>query len=296
MNNKLPARNAVLLFSAAVIWGTAFVAQSVSMDYMGPFTFNALRYLIGAAVLVPFVLMRMRSGRSGNSRATGKRTVFAGVSCGFFLFAASMFQQTGIMTTDIGKAGFLTAMYIVLVPVFSFFFTGKTSLRLWISVVLACAGLYFLSISGSWNLERGDILLLICALLFSLHILCIDHFSDVDGVTLSCLQFLTAGLLALAGSFLIEGADFSLRGGGLASVLYAGVMSCGVAYTFQVLGQRGADPSLASLILSLESVISVIAGFLFLHQSLTAREVLGCVLMFCAIILVQLPMRSAKTG
>ncbi len=284
---RLPAKNAILLFLAALIWGTAFVAQSVGMDYVGPFTFNACRYVIGSAVLFPLILLGKR--RTGG-KLISRDDLRAGAACGFFLAVASNLQQAGIMTTDVGKAGFLTAMYIVIVPVLHFFLTRRSSLRLWISAAIAAAGLYFLSISGSWSLETGDILLILCAFMFSLHILCIDHFSGTsDGVTVSCLQFLTAAVLSWAGALLTETVLWdTIRQAGPA-ILYAGVFSCGVAYTLQIIGQKGADPGPASLILSLESVVSVAAGFLFLGQALTVRELLGCALMFLAIVLVQLP-------
>ena len=284
---RLPAKNAILLFLAALIWGTAFVAQSVGLDYVGPFTFNACRYVIGSAVLFPLILLGKR--RTGG-KLISRDDLRAGAACGFFLAVASNLQQAGIMTTDVGKAGFLTAMYIVIVPVLHFFLTRRSSLRLWISAAIAAAGLYFLSISGSWSLETGDILLILCAFMFSLHILCIDHFSGTsDGVTVSCLQFQTAAVLSWAGALLTETVLWdTIRQAGPA-ILYAGVFSCGVAYTLQIIGQKGADPGPASLILSLESVVSVAAGFLFLGQALTVRELLGCALMFLAIMLVQLP-------
>ena len=284
---RLPAKNAILLFLAALIWGTAFVAQSVGMDYVGPFTFNACRYVIGSAVLFPLILLGKR--RTGG-KLISRDDLRAGMACGFFLAVASNLQQAGIMTTDVGKAGFLTAMYIVIVPVLHFFLTRRSSLRLWISAAIAAAGLYFLSISGSWSLETGDILLILCAFVFSLHILCIDHFSGTsDGVTVSCLQFLTAAVLSWAGALLTETVLWdTIRQAGPA-ILYAGVFSCGVAYTLQIIGQKGADPGPASLILSLESVVSVAAGFFLLGQALTVRELLGCALMFLAIMLVQLP-------
>ena len=284
---RLPAKNAILLFLAALIWGTAFVAQSVGMDYVGPFTFNACRYVIGSAVLFPLILLGKR--RTGG-KLISRDDLRAGMACGFFLAVASNLQQAGIMTTDVGKAGFLTAMYIVIVPVLHFFLTRRSSLRLWISAAIAAAGLYFLSISGSWTLETGDILLILCAFVFSLHILCIDHFSGTsDGVTVSCLQFLTAAVLSWAGALLTETVLWdTIRQAGPA-ILYAGVFSCGVAYTLQIIGQKGADPGPASLILSLESVVSVAAGFFLLGQALTVRELLGCALMFLAIMLVQLP-------
>ena len=237
---RLPAKNAVFLFLAALIWGTAFVAQSVGMDYVGPFTFNACRYVIGSAVLLPLVLLRKRRAGTG---IFSRNDLRAGAACGFFLAVASNLQQAGIMTTDVGKAGFLTAMYIVIVPVLHFFLTRRSSLRLWISAAIAAAGLYFLSISGSWTLETGDILLILCAFVFSLHILCIDHFSGTsDGVTVSCLQFLTAAVLSWAGALLTETVLWdTIRQAGPA-ILYAGVFSCGVAYTLQIIGQKGADP------------------------------------------------------
>jgi drug/metabolite transporter (DMT)-like permease len=243
--------------------------------------------VIGSAVLLPLVLLRKRRAGTG---IFSRNDLRAGAACGFFLAVASNLQQAGIMTTDVGKAGFLTAMYIVIVPVLHFFLTRRSSLRLWISAAIAAAGLYFLSISGSWTLETGDILLILCAFVFSLHILCIDHFSGTsDGVTVSCLQFLTAAVLSWAGALLTETVLWdTIRQAGPA-ILYAGVFSCGVAYTLQIIGQKGADPGPASLILSLESVVSVAAGFLYLGQALTARELLGCALMFAAIVLVQLP-------
>ena len=220
---RLPAKNAILLFLAALIWGTAFVAQSVGMDYVGPFTFNACRYVIGSAVLFPLILLGKR--RTGG-KLISRDDLRAGAACGFFLAVASNLQQAGIMTTDVGKAGFLTAMYIVIVPVLHFFLTRRSSLRLWISAAIAAAGLYFLSISGSWSLETGDILLILCAFVFSLHILCIDHFSGTsDGVTVSCLQFLTAAVLSWAGNLLTETVMWdTIREAG-PDILYSGCRS-----------------------------------------------------------------------
>lgn len=303
MNRKMPLKNALILLTAATIWGTAFVAQSVGMDYMGPFTFNGLRYYLGALVLVPAIVLRRAAekrafeqrakhpaGIDGESPGPSvKRILTGGCLCGFFLCVASNLQQFAIISVDVGKAGFLTAMYIVIVPVLAFFVTRRTSLRLWISVALACAGLYFLSISGGMRLETGDLALIGCAAVFSLHIMCIDRFGDVDGVVLSCLQFLVAGTLSMLAALLRETVSPAALAAGWFPVVYAGIFSCGIAYTFQIIGQKGVDPAIASLILSLESVVSVLAGFLLLGQALSARELLGCVLMFAAIILVQLP-------
>jgi len=314
---KIPLKNGLILLTAATIWGTAFVAQSVGMDYMGPLTFNGLRYFLGAAVLCPFLLLKRRrdpepvsaegvlpgTGETGTRarkiRAAGiadrtriHRALKGGFFCGLFLCLASNLQQFAILSVDVGKAGFLTAMYIVIVPVLAFFLTGRTSLRLWISVALAAAGLYFLSISGGMRLQAGDLALICCAFVFSLHIMCIDRFSDVDGVALSCLQFIVAGLLSMGAALIWETVTFSSVRAGWFPLVYAGIFSCGIAYTFQILGQKGVDPAVASLILSLESVVSVLAGFVLLGQALSARELLGCVLMFAAIVLVQLPEKS----
>lgn len=292
---KMPLKNCLILLAAATIWGTAFVAQSVGMDYMGPFTFNGIRYFPGAAVLLPFILTnRKRPGGSGTKPEDGgklfsRRALTAGALCGVFLCVASNLQQYAMISADVGKAGFLTAMYIVIVPVLSFFVTKKTSLRLWVCVLLAGAGLYFLSISGSLRLEREDLALIACAFVFSLHIMCISRFPDVDGVVLSFIQFIVAGALSLSAAFLTEDISLSAVASGWFPLLYAGVFSCGIAYTFQIIGQKGVDPSASSLILSLESVVSVLAGFLILGQALSARELLGCALMFTAIIIVQLP-------
>ncbi len=294
---KLPVRNALILFLAASIWGTAFVAQRLGMDYVGPFTFNAARYLAGGLVLVPVILFRRQVLHVRAFRPS--RNLQAGIFCGLFLFAASSLQQAALLTTDVGKAGFLTAMYIILVPVFHFFMGRPSGIRLWISVAIAAAGLYFLSVQGGFYLERGDLLLILCAGVFSLHILCVDHFSpDTDPVIISSLQFFTAAALSLAFALPLEEIGLPALAGAAWPILYAGIFSCGVAYTCQIIGQKGADPSYASLILSLESVISVLSGFLILGQALTARELLGCGLMFLAILLVQLPegKREAEAG
>ena len=292
---KMPLKNGLILFVAAAIWGTAFVAQSVGMDYMGPFTFNGLRYFLGALVLVPAMLVRRSVRVTREGGVSTNRMLTGGFFCGLFLCIASNLQQFAIISVDVGKAGFLTAMYIVIVPVLAFFVTGKTSLRLWISVALASAGLYFLSISGGMRLEKGDLALVACAFVFSLHIMCIDRFGDIDGVLLSFMQFVVAGALSMAAALARETITPGLLARGWFPVVYAGVFSCGVAYTFQIIGQKDVDPAIASLILSLESVVSVLAGFLILGQSLSARELTGCVLMFAAIILVQLTERHSFT-
>lgn len=297
--NRFVIRQSLLLLLTATIWGVAFVSQSVGMDYVGPFTFNAVRSLIGAAVLVPCIalLKKMQRGEKGqeevHKKEDKKTLLLGGICCGVILAVASSLQQFGLLYTTVGKAGFITAMYIVLVPILGIFAGKKVGLRIGISVVTAVAGLYLLCMTESLRLEAGDILVLLCAVVFSFHIIVIDHFSPlVDGVKMSCIQFLTCGILCSVCMFLFEEPKLSMILAAWKPVLYAGVMSCGVAYTLQIVGQKGMNPTVASLIMSLESVISVLAGFVLLHEVLSRRELFGCVLMFAAIILAQLPDRK----
>lgn len=273
-----------LLMLAALIWGTAFVAQSVGMDYVGPFTFNAARFLIGGAVLIPVLLGR--AGALENRRAG----IFGGICCGAALFAGSSLQQIGIAQTTVGKAGFITALYMVLVPLLEMLFGKKPGRVVWISVAAATLGMYLLCVTEGFSIGTGDLYVLGCAVCFAVHILVIDHFSPkADGVFLSCVQFFTAGVLASACALTLETPRLPQLTAAWAPVLYAGVLSCGVAYTLQVVAQRHTDPVLASMILSLESVFSVLAGWALLGEVLSARELAGCLLVFAAIVLVQLP-------
>lgn len=291
-------KNNVLLVLTALIWGCAFVAQSVGMDYVGPFTFNAVRCLIGAAVLIPVILFMDKSARKSGltdeemkSRRGDRKTLFTGgICCGLALGIASSLQQWGILFTTVGKAGFITAMYIVLVPVFGIFIGKKVRPVIWFCVALAAAGLYFLCMNETFRLNTGDFLVILCAVCFSVHILVIDHFSPkVDGVRLSAIQFLVAGIVCGIPMLIWECPELPGILAAWMPLLYAGVMSCGVAYTLQIIAQKNVDPTVASLLLSLESVFSVLAGWMILHQSLSIRELFGCVLMFGAIILAQLP-------
>lgn len=296
--NRLQVRNSLVLLLTAVIWGVAFVAQSVGMEYVGPFTFNCVRFLIGGMVLLPCMalLKKISPSKEGEKEdRTGKRkTLFiGGVCCGLALCIASCLQQLGIQYTTVGKAGFITAFYIIIVPILGLFFHRKCGVTVWIGVVFALAGLYFLCITENLTIGRGDFLVFLCALCFSAHILVIDHFSPlVDGVAMSCIQFFVSGLLCAVPMFLFEKPDASHLLQAWQPILYAGVLSCGVAYTLQIIGQKGMNPTVASLILSLESVVSVLAGLLILHQQLSGREILGCALMFAAILLAQLPQKD----
>ncbi len=292
---KMPAKNALQLFLCAFIWGTAFVAQSVGMDYMGPFTFNGIRTLLGALVLFPIVLFRF-SGRRKDGFSF-KRTVLSGMVIGVVLCAASSLQQMALQTTEVGKAGFITAMYIIIVPVISFILTRKSSLRVWCCAGIALVGMYLLCMSGqeSASFTGGDLELLFCAFLFSLHIILVEKLgAKADGIELSFVQFLTAGVVGTVCAFLFEQPSLAGLQAGMVPILYSGVMSCGIAYTLQIVGQKGADPTIASLIMSLESVISLLAGWVILGQALSVRELIGCGLMFFAIILVQLPEKSKQ--
>lgn len=304
--NKYTLRQSMLLLLTATIWGVAFVAQSVGMDYVGPFTFNTVRSLLGGIVLIPCIVLLKRidvgskdtagaaEHASGDPAGQRKVLLTGGVACGVLLCIASNLQQFGIMYTSVGKSGFITAMYIVLVPVLGIFLKKKAGIKIWCSVAIAVGGLYLLCMTDSgFSIQKGDLLLLLGAVIFSFHILTIDYFSPkVDGVKMSCIQFFTCGILSMVGMFLFEQPQIGAILQAWMPIVYAGVLSCGVAYTLQIVGQKGMNPTVASLILSMESVISVIAGWLILHQKLSGRELLGCVLMFAAIILVQLPERE----
>lgn len=309
--NKFIVRQSCLLFLTALIWGVAFVAQSVGMDYVEPFTFNAVRSTIGGIVLIPCigVLSIWKKNKQkpeeqpiGNMGAATelpgrdkqqKDLILGGITCGILLFIASNFQQFGIQYTTAGKAGFITALYIIIVPVLGIFLHRKTGVKTWLGVAAAMFGLYLLCIQENFRLGKGDGLVLVCAFTFSFHILVIDYFSPkVDGVKMSCIQFFVCGILSAVCMILFEKPQLSQILSAWMPILYAGVMSCGVAYTLQIVGQEGMNPTVASLILSMESVVSVLAGWILLHETLSARELTGCLFMFAAIILAQLPQRQ----
>ena len=284
-------KNNILLVLTALIWGCAFVAQSVGMDYVGPFTFNMARFLIGAIVLLPVIWFMDRQRKTGAEKGAGQKTlIIGGICCGIALAVASTLQQWGILFTTVGKAGFITAMYIVIVPLLGIFIGKKVRPLIIGCVAIAVVGFYFLCMTESLCLGLGDFLVLLCAIAFSIHILVIDHFSPkVDGVKMSAIQFLTAAIISAVPTLLWEQPVFTEILQAWQPVLYAGVMSCGVAYTLQIIAQKNADPTVASLLLSLESVFSVLAGWVLLGQELSLKELFGCVLIFCAIILAQLP-------
>jgi len=294
---KISTKSFLLLLLTAVIWGTAFVAQSAGTDYAGPFTFNAVRSAMGGLVLIPCIYFLDRGKKKRGEQVVSDRKALlkGGVLCGVVLFIASNLQQIGIQYTTAGKAGFITALYIVIVPIMGIFLKKFAGLKVWMGVLLAAVGLYFLCITDSLKIGMGDIYILVCAICFAVHILVIDYYSPlVDGVKMSCIQFLVCAVLSAVPMFLFESPQTESILAGWLPLVYAGVMSCGVAYTLQIVGQRGADPTIVSLILSLEAVVSVLAGFLILGERLSSREFIGCILMFAAIILAQLPEREKK--
>lgn len=297
---KQQIKSSLILLLTATIWGVAFVAQSVGMEYIGPFTFNAIRCVLGGLVLIPVILVLKKKKEIGaeNQEKEDKKTLWAGgIACGVILCIASNLQQFGIMEASVGKSGFFTALYIVMIPVIGIFIGKRPGIKLWFCVALAVVGMYLLCMKdGSFTIERADIMLLLCALAFSFHILVVDYFSPkVDGVKMSCIQFFVCGVLSAVGMLFTETPDISNIQAAWLPLLYAGLLSCGVGYTLQIVGQKGINPVIASLILSLESVISALAGWVILGQVLSPKEILGCVLMFVAIIITQIPIGNKKT-
>ena len=284
-------RQVVFPILAAFIWGTAFVAQDLCADSIGAFAFNATRYFIAVLALLVVILISDKVKKNKptltaqEKKAANKQLWLGGLCCGAALAIASNFQQAGLVAgTDAGKAGFITALYVVLVPVFGLFFKRKVSLPTWIAVVLSVVALYLLCIKGDFSLAPGDLLVLVCAVCFAVHILVIDHFTAYcDGVKLSCLQFLFAGIISTICMFIFE----DILSCAL-PLLYVGIFSCGVGYTLQILAQKDSNPTVVTILLSLESVFAVIAGAIILKQQMTVREYIGCAIMFAAVILAQI--------
>jgi drug/metabolite transporter (DMT)-like permease len=288
----------LLLLLTALIWGAAFVSQRVSMDYIGPFTFLCSRSLLGGVVLLP--LIAVFSGKIRGEApvpGAGRQLILGGVLCGAALFVASALQQIGIQYTSVGKAGFLTAMYIVLIPLSGIFLRRRIGFRVFSAVAVAMAGMYFLCLHGNGleRINRGDLLELFCALCFTVHILVVDRFAGrVDGVKMSCIQFFVCGALSFVCMLVFETPSWSDILAAWLPIAYAGVMSSGVGYTLQIIAQKDTDPTVASLLMSLEAVFSLIAGWLILGQRLSGWELLGCGLMFAAIVWVQLPQKKKE--
>ncbi len=301
-------RGEFMLFITALIWGVSFVAQRSGMDYIGPFTFNGIRCFIGALVLLPVIITFDRQRRrrlsaenetkeaKSEEKAAKKNLILGGLLCGLIFFISSSLQQIGMVYTTAGKAGFITALYIVIVPILGIFLKQKVRSILWFCVVLATAGLYLLCIKEGFSIGKGDLLVVLCAFGFSIHILLIDHFSPkVDGVKLSCIQFLICGILSMPFMVAFETINWTNIINCWLPILYAGVMSCGVAYTLQVIAQKYTEPTVTSLILCLESVFAVIGGIIILNEQISMRETLGCIIMFAAILLAQVPAKKKVT-
>lgn len=305
MNKKL--QSDLLLLLTAIIWGSAFVAQKAGA-VLEPFTYNGIRMLIGGLVLIPvifiFKAMKKEDDSAGKKsleekEAEKKTLIIGGICCGVVLCIASTLQQFGMyFDTDAGKAGFITSLYIVIVPILGLFLKQKVRLLVWGCIAMGAVGFYLLTMAGKgggFSLETGDFFVLLCAVAFSCHILVVDHFSPkCDGIKLSCIQFLTAGVIGIICMFIFENPVWADIVDCWLPILYCGVFSSGVAYTCQVIGQQHAEPAVASLIMSLESVFAVLFGVLLLGESLTLIEGIGCVVIFIAVVIPQLPSKEER--
>ena len=305
---------ALALFAAAFFWGTTFAAQSIGADYVGPFTYLTIRSYIGTVFLLPFIFGRSFFAKKKNPDTTENTEkpdpaalskpaengflirhslLIAGVCCGFLLFASSALQQYGIQYSTAANASFITAMYVVIVPLLALFGGKKPGVRIWISVVLCVIGLYLLCMKGGFTISYGDFFLLLCALGFSFQIMTINHFSTrVDGLKLAACEFFAEAVFATAGMVLFEHPDKAALMKAMPSILYAGIFSNGIAYTCQIIGQKHVNPTVASLIMCLESVFGTLSGWLILHEVLSIREISGCVVMFGAILLCTIPVKK----
>lgn len=311
-------RQSLLLFITATIWGSGFVAQSVGMDHVTPFTYTFFRTFLGAIFLLPIITILSKlkakpaaseastapaldsnassdaqiSAQAATRNSSSRKDLFIGsICCGLCLLGGESFQQFGLVTTEAGKAGFITSLYVIGVPILGLFLGKKLNIGIVIGIIMSIVGLYLLCIKGSFSISQGDLLIMICAVVFSMHILTIDHFiQKCDGVALACGQFFAASFFAFILMIIFDYDVFAWENvwAAGAAILWSGIMSNGVAYTLQIVGQRGMHPTIATLILSLESVMAVVFGTLLLDESLTAREGLGCILILLAVIIAQI--------
>ncbi|MBE5922792.1 MAG: DMT family transporter [Lachnospiraceae bacterium] len=297
--NKSNFANLALML-AAFIWGTAFVAQSVGMDYVGPLTFLCTRSFIGAAALLPVSLLidhgKKKNGTFVENTPTDRKNLLVGgILCGLALCVASGLQQIGIQYTSVGNAGFITSMYMLIVPVLSIFLGKKVPKKIWFCIAVAAVGLYFLSISGGLSVSKGDVLIAVCALFFAIQIMIVDYYAPlVDGVKLSCMQFTVAGVISLVPALIFETPEPYNIVRAIVPILYAGLFSSGIAFTLQIVAQKYAQPTVATLLMSMESVFSMLGGIVLLSQIPSARQVFGCVLVFCAVIASQVSKEAIK--
>lgn len=290
-------KSSILLLITAIIWGVAFVAQDVGMEYWTPFAFNGIRSVIGSAVLLPFIFIRDNKRGEAACKWSNKTLLTGGMLCGIALCVATNFQQFGIQLSSesAGKAGFITAFYIVLVPIAGIFIKKKCPTVAWFAAIMAAFGLYILCIpaGAGFKVEFADLLVFICALVFTVQILLVDHYSPkVDGVKLACIEFFTTGVISLIAALFTEKISIPFEMSAWIAILYAGVLSSGVAYTLQIVAQKNLNPTVASLIMSLEACVSVIAAWIILGDAMNTRQIAGCAIMFGAIILAQLPTKT----
>lgn len=289
MNSDQPKRvpGEILLLITALIWGSGFVAQRLGMDHVQPFTFISARFFLGVLSLLPVIALTRKSNKL--PPVSLRQFIWAGVACGSFLFMGGALQQIGLVTTTAGKAGFITALYIIFVPLIGLLFGRRIRLPVIGGVILAVIGLYLLSVKGGFTIERGDLIVLIGALFWSGHILVVDQFAKrIDGLQLSAMQFLVAAIFSTIAALLFESPTMEGIKGASWAILYAGIVVVGVAFTLQVLGQRNTHPTIAALIMCLEAVFAVVFGYLILHEVMTSRELIGCALMLAGVVLAQL--------
>ena len=288
--NKNNIKGCLILALTSLIWGVAFIAQSVGNDHVGPMTFTFCRSLLAVAVLLPASLI---GGKRPMGRALGyadKTLLKSGALAGVFLFSATACQQIGLRYTTAGKAAFITALYIVFTPIAAVLLGKKTAASSWLGIIFGGIGMYLLCMTGESGMGRGDLIVLACAMLFTGQILVIDRYSrQVDCIRMSCVQFAVSSLLSGILMLALEKPDISAVMSCAVPILYAGILSSGVAYTLQIIGQKHADVTTATLTMSLESVFAAIAGYLILNEKMNGIEILGCILIFTAIIVAQIP-------
>lgn len=291
---KKSIKGELILLFTAFIWGFAFVAQSKGMEHIGPFSFNVFRFLLGGITLFIFLLIRyFLTKKEERKPIITKDSLIGGSIIGVLLFVAASFQQYGILFTSAGKAGFVTALYMLIVPIFSLILRKKVPWITWLSIIIGIVGLFLLCVKKGEHINKGDIMVLVCAFIFAMHIMCVDHFSQkCDGVQLSFVQFIVATSLSIIPMLIKEEVYIDSVIDAKWSILYAGVLSCAVAYTTQIIGQKHTNPSVASLIMSLESVFAVLGGMLLLDEFLSYREWIGCFLIFVAVVLSQIKFKK----
>jgi len=287
MSAKL--RSDLILLLAAVIWGFAFVAQRIGMEYVGPFTFNGVRFTLGALVLLPFLLYKQKSDQKKFPPVSIRKIIFGVIGTGILLFLGVSFQQIGLKTTTAGKAGFITGLYVIFVPVVGIVLGHRTNLFTWLGVLFSATGLYLLSIKSGFSIEHGDLLVLACAGIFTFHVLLIGWLSPrMNSLHLAIGQFSICALLNLVLALLLEPFMMEKIIEAAGPILYGGILSVGVAYTLQVIAQKDAHPAYASIILSLEAVFAALGGWIILHETLSQRSLIGCFLMLTGMVIVQI--------